>query len=457
MSGTKTGLLWFTCDLRVQDNPLLAKASLEVDALLCVYVVPSFSRYLKHYSQESQFSQARIQFLQQSLADVSNSLAKFGQRLFVIEGTPFQVLKELISRQNITHLYCDAFAGYDEQSTVECLTKRYSELHVIQMNTRMLFNEEQLPFDIHQLPATFTQFRKKVEELKLEHQFALVNQLPPTPSIARIHAPFHGATSSGSNVFVGGEHSGNAHCKDYFSHRFASHYKQTRNALDDLSATTRFSPWLALGSVSPQRILSLLKNYENQHGANDSTYWIYFELLWREYFYWYARKVGYKLFQLRGVNHSPPLTSFYAQHFKQWIHGTTAYPIVNACMKQLRQTGYISNRGRQLVASCLVNELSTDWRYGAAYFESQLIDYDTASNWGNWQYIAGVGPDPRGGRQFDLAKQTQLYDPDLTFITKWQGNGGALNEGHHNLSRSSECVTRSPKSINSNDTQGGQS
>ena len=79
----------------------------------------------------------------------------------------------------------------------------------------------------------------------------------------------------------------------------------------------------------------------------------------------------------------------------------------------------MSNRGRQLVASCLVNELGVDWRFGAAYFEQQLIDFDVASNWGNWQYLAGVGVDPRGHRRFDLAKQTQQYDPNGEFVRQW--------------------------------------
>jgi len=91
-------------------------------------------------------------------------------------------------------------------------------------------------------------------------------------------------------------------------------------------------------------------------------------------------------------------------------------------MRQLNQTGYMSNRGRQLVASCLIYDLGIDWRYGAAYFESQLLDYDVASNWGNWQYIAGVGADPRGGRHFNLDKQARTYDPEQRFIQTWGGN-----------------------------------
>jgi deoxyribodipyrimidine photo-lyase len=127
------------------------------------------------------------------------------------------------------------------------------------------------------------------------------------------------------------------------------------------------------------------------------------------------------MFAFKGINDKKLLTSFYPQRFKQWCNGKTPYPIVNACIHQLNKTGYLSNRGRQIVASCLVNELQIDWRCGAAYLEQQLIDYDVASNWGNWQYIAGVGCDPRGGRHFSLQKQAQSYDPKGVFIKKWGG------------------------------------
>jgi deoxyribodipyrimidine photo-lyase len=159
--------------------------------------------------------------------------------------------------------------------------------------------------------------------------------------------------------------------------------------------------------------------YEEQEGANDSTYWLFFELLWREYFHWYLVKHQARLFAFSGVKQIPPPTSFNQARFTRWCEGMTDYPIVNACMAQLNQTGYMSNRGRQIVASCLVHELALDWRYGAAYFEQQLIDYDVASNWGNWQYLAGVGADPRGHRRFDLHKQTEIYDPQGTFRQKW--------------------------------------
>jgi deoxyribodipyrimidine photo-lyase len=91
-------------------------------------------------------------------------------------------------------------------------------------------------------------------------------------------------------------------------------------------------------------------------------------------------------------------------------------------MRQLCATGFMSNRGRQIVASCLVNELNLDWRYGAAFFQKHLVDFDLASNYGNWQYIAGVGCDPRGGRHFNIPKQAQLYDPEGLFTETWGGH-----------------------------------
>jgi deoxyribodipyrimidine photo-lyase len=169
-------------------------------------------------------------------------------------------------------------------------------------------------------------------------------------------------------------------------------------------------------------VIARLKLYERDVEQNESTYWIYFELLWREYFQWYAHRHKDRLFDFSGISLVKPQTSFYAERYQKWCHGNTPYPIVNALMKQLNSTGYMSNRGRQLIASCFVHELSLDWRYGAAYLEQHLIDYDEASNWGNWQYLAGVGADPKGHRKFDLLKQTEIYDSDGEFVKRWAGN-----------------------------------
>ena len=181
------------------------------------------------------------------------------------------------------------------------------------------------------------------------------------------------------------------------------------------------SPWLASGCLSPRRLYQRLKRYEAEQGANDSTYWIYIELLWREYFQWYAAHHAQKLFLPGGITGTNPVYEFDAGRFAAWCAGETRWPLINACMKQLERTGYLSNRARQIAASVLINELELDWRAGAAWFERQLIDHDVASNWGNWQYIAGVGADPRGGRHFSIEKQAHLFDADGSYVVRWLG------------------------------------
>jgi deoxyribodipyrimidine photo-lyase len=105
--------------------------------------------------------------------------------------------------------------------------------------------------------------------------------------------------------------------------------------------------------------------------------------------------------------------------FFKWTDGLTGIPFIDANMRELNLTGFMSNRGRQNVASFLVNDLGIDWRWGAAYFESMLIDYDVCSNWGNWMYIAGVGNDPRENRYFNILRQANNYDPKGDYIRQW--------------------------------------
>jgi len=259
-----------------------------------------------------------------------------------------------------------------------------------------------------------------MEDMTAVEPVATPNRLssPYTISVGHEHLLAQ-ANECEEKAFTGGESAALAHLSTYFSNAAPASYKETRNALDGWTSSCKFSPWLASGCLSVRKILQSLREYETQRGANDSTYWIYFELLWREYFQWYAKRHGAKLFRFTGLTKKPLHTSFYSERFKKWREGQTPWAIVNACMNELNNTGYLSNRGRQIVASCLVNELQLDWRCGASYFEQQLIDYDVASNWGNWQYIAGVGADPRGGRHFNLQKQTQIFDPEHQYIQRW--------------------------------------
>jgi deoxyribodipyrimidine photo-lyase len=187
--------------------------------------------------------------------------------------------------------------------------------------------------------------------------------------------------------------------------------------------SSKFSAWLALGCISPRYIYKEIKNYESQFGANESTYWLVFELIWRDFFRFMFKKYQTKFFLYSGIKTDKVNSkSLNEKLLSQWINGATNADFINANMLELKQTGFMSNRGRQNVASFFCNELNMDWRFGAAYFEEHLIDYDVCSNWGNWAYLAGVGNDPRGHRYFNIEKQANDYDKNYMFRNLWLTN-----------------------------------
>ncbi|OBT31620.1 DASH family cryptochrome [Vibrio splendidus] len=444
----KIGLYLFTNDLRINDNQLLHYAAQSVDKLICVIVEPTLVHFSADLAQEQSYGAHRQAFISQSIANLESNLVKLGQQLVVIHsnhiepGSAEQTLSQIIATQHVTHFFANAHCGYDERQLIRSIQRQSPNLVMCLPHHSTLFDSHELPFELSKVPSSFTKFRKLVEHLDVNGDETVIANLPPAVTPIATPEPISTIplfSSSNDEIgvtrdYLGGEDAGLAHLENYFSHDYALSYKQTRNAFDGIENSTKFSPWLALGCVSPKTIYRHLKQFETEHGSNDSTYWIYFELLWREYFYWKGLSLGSSLF---GTNNEPD-----NQHasttsnlcFAKWKSGNTNYPIVDACMRQLNATGYMSNRGRQLVASCLIYELGTDWRHGAAYFESQLIDYDVASNWGNCAYIAGAlnsqvnsqANKKDGANQtqpkshhFNLAMQTDMYDPDHVFINKW--------------------------------------
>jgi deoxyribodipyrimidine photo-lyase len=204
----------------------------------------------------------------------------------------------------------------------------------------------------------------------------------------------------------------------FFETRKVGFYKQTRNGLVGLDYSTKFSAWLANGSLSAKTIYYKIKEYEKEFGSNQSTYWVVFELIWRDYFKYISLKYESKIFRIGGILDREYDWSTNQKVIQQWIDGETKDDFVNANMKEIKETGWMSNRGRQNVASYFAKELLVDWRIGASYFESLLLDYDVHSNYGNWMYIAGVGNDPRD-RKFNTQLQAERYDGNHKFRKIW--------------------------------------
>jgi deoxyribodipyrimidine photo-lyase len=415
----KTALYWFNHDLRVHDNAALLEASLNCEQLICLFCIDDAWFKATGLNARS-MGDTRLRFLQQSLHDLCRQLAQRGQSLVVLRGNPVEVISDIITRYQVDALYRSHHVGVYENRQWQHLRMDFPRIAFESVWTHTLFEPEQLPFVLENLPASFSQFRKQIEELAIAPPVTMPRELPaPIGELVRKSEKY--VKKPNHSEYEGGESAAMSHLSSYFDSDAPLHYKTTRNALDGWTNSTKFSPWLANGNLSVRQLVKTLREYEKRNIANDSTYWIFFELLWREYFQWVALKLGHKLFRPQGVSNTKPSCCFYPERYQKWCHGNTPYPLVNALMKQLNETGYMSNRGRQIAASCLIHEMQLDWRFGAAYFQQQLIDYDVASNWGNWQYIAGVGMDPRGGRHVNIDKQTRQYDPDGHFVREWHG------------------------------------
>ena len=418
-------MMWFTRDLRLDDQPALHLAA-QADMLMCVYVVdPRWFRQTKWQSRP--MGAHRWRFLWQSLHALDRQLRDYGQRLHIAWGEPAATVSGLARRHGIHHLFVSRQPGTEEEGERESVRHNLAdsaELHTIE--TLTAFQQADLPFSLYDLPETFSQFRKAMESEGVPARAPrnLPDLLPPPPGLAEDQRSEAPETEVGASpLFQGGEKPARKRLTWYLfeSHRIAE-YKETRNALDETDASSRLSPWLANGTLSVRRVAEQLSQYEQNHQRNESTYWLWFELLWREYFHWYGLRHRQRLFNGSGVTHKAQQNTFYPHRFQAWIQGNTEWPLVNACMNQLRETGWLSNRARQIVASACVNELELDWRYGAAWFQEQLVDYDVGSNWGNWQYLGGVGADPKGKRHFNLDKQQKQFDPDGAYIERWGGH-----------------------------------
>jgi deoxyribodipyrimidine photo-lyase len=410
-------IYWFQNDLRLQDNPgLLAHANAK--SLLCVYCLSDSPPWC----QLSGMGPQRQRFFLESLQALRADLRQLGQDLLLVYGDPVNTLRELVSAFGIDRIGTTLTPGFYEGLRFETVVRRLM-VEVIGYPGNSLFAPSQIG-PLRQLPRQYTPFRQQVEALEIAAPVASPARLPPKPrGISYPPLPAVDTRPHPSFAFRGGAAQGEQRLQQWlFQRQAVLTYKDTRNELAGLDNSSTLSPWLANGGLSARQVAFSLFQFEQQREQNASTRWLFQELLWREFFHWRAYADGYHLFRASGISGVKKLRTFCARDFARWCQGDTNFPLVNALMHQLVESGWMSNRGRQIVASCLINEFNHDWRYGAAFFEKHLIDFDVGSNYGNWQYIAGVGTDPRGGRHFNLQKQAASFDPEGSFTATWLGH-----------------------------------
>lgn len=426
--------MWFRNDLRLDDNESLLEAA-RAGAVVPVYIFDD--RTFKGLTHQFGFAKTgphRARFLLEAVADLRQNLRAVGSDLVVRTGCTEDVLYELASTLKTGWVYCNRERTREEVQIQDALEQRLWSIgqEVRYARGKMLFHTADLPFPISQTPDVFTQFRKEVERfVAVREPLDAPTELPPIPvdldpgelpTLADLgHEPEPEPDPRAVLPFTGGETTGLARLHYYLweSDR-ARTYKETRNGMLGGDFSTKFSAWLAAGCLSPKRVYDELRRYEAERGANDSTYWIFFELLWRDFFRLMAKKYRNLIFHREGPKQQPvPDGSEDRRRFAVWAEGRTGVPFVDANLRELNATGYMSNRGRQNVASFLVKDMRLNWQLGAEYLESLLVDYDVASNWCNWNYVAGVGSDPREDRYFNILSQATRYDPAGDYVRTW--------------------------------------
>ncbi len=447
MTPNSTVLFWFRRDLRLHDQLAMA-AALNSGA---THLVPVLCQPNTHEMSRWGFtrkSSHRHKFETTAVRDLASQLGRLGNSLRQCQGSPAKVLPALATALGATAIFCEEIAAPYEQAEVAML--RAAGLNVQTVWQSSLLRPSDLPWPAASLPSVFTTFRRAVEQANITAPMALpapLTILPPPQALSA--AVWQGLLDSADALNLaeeqtalsgvkeedpvsdwrssfpyrspacdGGEAAALAHLQWYLDRQLPHTYDATRNGLTGFEYSSKFSPWLATGALSARHVMAQLRGFEQAHGANKGTYWLWYELLWRDYFRLLHLQHGVALYRARGLSSQPPPTHV-PSAFARWCQGDTGEPLVDAAMRELRSTGYLSNRLRQVAASYLIYDLQCDWRAGAAWFESQLLDYDPYSNQGNWLYIAGRGTDPRGGRRFNPVKQAQEHDPDGSYRRLW--------------------------------------
>ncbi len=432
----KRSIVWFKNDLRVEDQEVLFRAASKAEFTLPIYIFDPrhFEEHPLGFPKTGSF---RAQFLIESIQALRLSLQQLGADLCVRIGFPEEIIPALTKELKMDSVYATREVTHEElriQHSVEFALKAMGvPLYLSWQNT--LYHIDDIPWPIQHLPDTFTHFRKEVE------QECAVREVYPTPDInykpetESKNIPLLDDLLPGgiqvdarsAMVFKGGEAEANKRMHEYcWGKDLLKNYKETRNELIGADYSSKLSPWLSLGCTSAKTIYQQVKRYEKERIKNDSTYWLVFELLWRDYFRFAAKKFGNSIFLEKGIRNKVIDFKNDTTRFEKWRTGETGVDFIDANMKELLLTGFMSNRGRQNVASFLAKDYKVNWTWGAAWFESQLIDYDVASNWLNWAYIAGVGNDPREDRYFNTESQVKKYDPKGDYVKLWLQQSSAL-------------------------------
>ncbi|WKZ58368.1 MAG: deoxyribodipyrimidine photo-lyase [Cyclobacteriaceae bacterium] len=393
-----TTLFWFRRDLRIQDNAGLYHALKENANVLPIFI---FDTEIRDKLEDEK--DARVEFIHQTIQQIKSELEALGCSLAVLHGNPIEIFKTLNPKAVYTNHDYESYGNKRDEHVKRILEEKGSAFY--SFKDIVIFEKDEIVKDDGSPYTVYTPYSKKwkaaltkfyTKSYPVEKYFDSLLKLKPLP-FPKLEE-------------IGFSKSGIAFPERKIKQAIIEKYHLQRD-IPGIEGTSRLSVHLRFGTVSIRRLVQVALK-KNEKWLN--------ELIWRDFYHmilWHFPHVVSKAFkpaydQIEWRN--DPV------EFKAWCEGKTGYPIVDAGMRELNETGYMHNRVRMIVASFLTKHLLIDWRWGEAYFAKKLLDFDLAANNGGWQWAAGSGCDAAPYfRVFNPYIQTEKFDPERTYIKRW--------------------------------------
>jgi deoxyribodipyrimidine photo-lyase len=469
----KIGILWFRNDLRVQDNSILNYTIEMIKEAKLDFIIPFFCYdidQLDGFSREAKIERCgpiRRNFIIECVDNLKFNLSKLlKSNLFISYGKPELEIAKLIDILNASDksiklvTVISSKEVVTDEITIENSLRRLLLERNITLNLvwdLTMIHLDDIPYNLTRDTLTFFTKSAVIDKdgnynvrppVLLPQNYSLPTYDPTKKTCWKenlisksIVEPQNKNKSAVLNL-KGGEDEAIKRLEHYFFIlKGLKNYKQTRNGLIGVDYSSKLSLWLAYGCISARFIYSKIKLFEKNNGSNNSTRQFSHFFLFRDYLKYYSYCYGRKIFFLNSnlvddledyndlleVSSSFSALSIYEKKkwnndrnaFEKWCKGETGYPFIDANMKELNETGYMSNRGRQNVASFLAKDMEFDWRWGAEYFEKTLIDFDCAINWYMWRWCSGVGDGLSTEWHFNNVKQAYDYDFNGDYVRMW--------------------------------------
>lgn len=408
-----TTIWWIRRDLRLTDNQSLTAALQQTEQVIPVFILDPF------FEQSSHVGNRRRAFLWQGLRQLDADLRQRGSYLVVRRGQPLAELTKLTAETAATTIFAEEdFSSYARRRDAHIA--QHLPLHLT--SGLMVHHPLQVMKPNNEPYTVYTPFKKAW----LNRPFPTHTTLLPAPhQLVTPHLPTETIpTLPNTTAFVAGEIAGTHQLAQFVTDKSSAvfGYATHRNQLD-MDGTAKLSPYLRFGMVSIRQAvvaaLAAMEQAVDENGRKSAETWLN-ELIWREFYL----AILYHFPHVLRRSFRPELQNIPWRNnpaeFAAWCAGQTGYPVVDAAMRQLQQTGWMHNRARMIVASFLVKDLLINWQWGERWFMQQLVDGDPAANNGGWQWTAGTGTDAAPYfRVFNPVLQSAKFDPSGAYIRQY--------------------------------------